>query len=64
MEIIYDHGFINGDIVTDTEYKEVFIFNSEVDNFRAQYSEKIRYATEEEKQKLTESGQINISLEN
>lgn len=62
MEIIYNHGFKDGDIVVDTEFKELFIFNLGQDNFRAQYSEKIRFATEEEKQKLSESGQPMLNL--
>lgn len=63
MEIIYDHGYKDGDVVVDTEYKELFYFSHEADNFRAQYSERFRYATEEEKQRLIASNEKCIQLE-
>jgi len=59
----YDHPFNDGDIAVDIEFKEIFVFEDERDGFRAYYAEgKIRLATEEEKQKLTDSKENCIAL--
>lgn len=59
----YDHPFNDGDIVTDIELKEIFIFEDARDGFRAYYAEgKTRLATEEEKQRLIDSKETCIAL--
>lgn len=49
----YQHDFNDGDIVTDTEYNETFVFSDRTDGFRAQQNPgKLRLATEEEKKNV------------
>lgn len=59
----YNHKFNDGDIVTDLEHKEIFTFSDSRDGFRAQNApDKLRLATEDEKNKLENSGNDYISL--
>ena len=45
----YNHNFNDGDIVTDTEYKETFVFSDKSDGYRAEMNpDKLRIATEKE----------------
>lgn len=49
MENRYKHNFNDGDIVTDLEYKEVFVFKDKTDGFRAELNPTLlRLATKEE----------------
>lgn len=62
MKKFYKHNFSDGDIVTDTEFREIFVFEDKRDGLRAQLNpDVIRLATEEEKQILKDSGKEDTS---
>lgn len=55
--------FKKGDIVTDTEHNEVFVFDNRSDGYvTKQNPHWFRLANESEKQKLKESGKQAIEL--
>jgi len=55
----YKHNFKDGDIVTDIEHNEVFVFSNNTDGYLAQNKpERLRLATEEEKKKLPDGEQF------
>lgn len=57
--------FKDGDIVTDTRYNEVFVFDTQRDGRMTDLrNSELRLATESEKQKLIESGETSIKLSN
>jgi hypothetical protein len=59
---IYSHNFDDGDIITDTEFREIFIFSDKRDGLRAQLNPNIlRLANSEEKQILKDSGKEDTS---
>jgi len=59
----YKHNFNDGDIVTDLQYNEVFIFNDKTDGYKAENKPNtFRLATDEEKKILGNSGDDCIDL--
>jgi hypothetical protein len=62
MKKRFKHNFSDGDIITDTEFREIFVFEDKRDGLRAQLcSQYLRPATEKEKKLLKESGREDIS---
>jgi len=60
--MVYKHKYKEGEIVTDLEFNEVFIFSDRRDGFRAQESPtKLRPATDEEKAKLEENNILSTT---
>lgn len=59
----FKHKFVDGDILTDIEFNEIFVFNEAQDGLRAILSTgNLRYATEEEVEKLKTSKKTSIPL--
>lgn len=59
----YNHNYQDGDIVTDIECSEIFVFSNKTDGYKAEHKPKaFRLATEEEKKLLADSGETCISI--
>ena len=59
----YNHKFNDGDIVTDIEHREIFVFSDRRDGFRAEHAPgAFRLATYDEEKKLTDSGKDCVSF--
>tara|TARA_R110000824_G_scaffold189012_5_gene370443 strand:- start:7491 stop:7685 length:195 start_codon:yes stop_codon:yes gene_type:complete len=57
------HPYDDGEIIKDTEKKEVFFFSNRRHGFKAETKPStLRPATEEEKERLDESGQDLLKL--
>lgn len=57
------NNFKTGDIVVDTEYNEIFVFNGRRDGYKAATKPaKFRLAKPDERKKLIESGKEIVKL--